>query len=78
MATELLADGTEVRLSEQAIYDRLVEYLRRYDSYSFAFAAIYQWGDGTTDAAMGKFGLHDQFNNPKRQLYAVRDWRLYG
>jgi len=63
------------RLTEEDVYTRLMEYLRRYARYGFLFAAVYQWGDGDTDNAMGRYGLHHLDLTPKRQLDAMTDWR---
>lgn len=71
--TSVLYDGS---LTEQQVYDRLVEYLRRYARYNFLFAAVYQWGGSMTgDSHMEYWGLHNPDLSPKYQLHAITDYK---
>jgi hypothetical protein len=63
------------RLSEEQVYQILLEYFRRYDRFGLAFAIPYQWRDGDTDDAMGRFGLHTANGARKRQAAALLDWK---
>ena len=63
------------RLSESQVYTFLIEYFRRYARFGLQFAVAYQWRDGDTDDAMGRFGIHTAAGVRKRQAAALSDWR---
>lgn len=64
----------QTRLTEQQCYDFLQEYFTRYARYPIDFCCVYQFGDGATDDAMGRYGLYDQNLNPKKQANAWKEW----
>lgn len=70
--------GKPVRLAEGDVYCILYEYLRRHARFNLLFSTVYQFRDGTTDDALGRFGLHAADGRRKRQAYVIGDWKTEG
>jgi hypothetical protein len=73
--TSIFRPDRHYTLSEEEVYARDLEYLRRYDHYGFLFAAVYQWGGPMDGTPMGSYGVHHPDLTPKRQLAVFTDWR---
>jgi hypothetical protein len=67
----------KIRLTDEQVYQYLVADLQLWASRpQILGAVVYQWRDGLTDTYIDRFGLHTSDGAPKRQLDAVRDWRV--
>jgi hypothetical protein len=69
----------DVRLTDEEVYQKLVTDFRRYAARGDLDVVVaFQWRDGPAGSTDFRdyFGLHAADGAPKRQLDAIRDWRL--